>query len=136
MGRPLKEIDWERVEKMVEAGSSAKEICGYFYIDDSTFYNRFKQHHGVGFVEYKGKVCEAGPANIRLMQYMKAMNNKAPGNIQMLLLLGREWLGQGRELAPSLSPVQDQIDKDHYIMELEDKLAELEEARGKQPKTE
>ena len=91
MARPKKEINWDVVEKRMEAGCSAKEIAGAHHIDLDTFYSRFKQEYGCSFSDYSDTFYEGGDGNIRYTQYMKALS----GNTHMLDLLGVERLGQG-----------------------------------------
>ncbi len=90
MARPKKEIKWEIVEKKMEAGCSAKEICGAFYIDTDTFYRRFKEEYGKRFEDYAASFRSTGLGNLRFRQYMKALE----GNTQMLMFLGKVDLGQ------------------------------------------
>lgn len=113
MARPLKEINWKMVEKQMECGCSAKEISGSLHIDIDTFYLRFKRQYGSSFGDYLGKFQEGGKANLRLAQYMKAMN----GNVAMQMFLGKEWLGQGKEEVKE-SPYQDILELSHQNMML------------------
>lgn len=100
MARPLKEINWDEVELKMKAGCSAKEICGS-YMDLDTFYRRFKDEYGKSFGDYSARFHETGKGNIKAKQYSKAME----GNIQMLLWLGKNWLGQkDREEDKGMSP--------------------------------
>lgn len=92
MGRPKKDINWELVEKRMEAGCSAKEIAGALHCNMDTFYDRFKEEYGSGFSDFYDKMYEGGNANLRFTQYMKALS----GNTNMLTLLGRERLSQGQ----------------------------------------
>ena len=140
MARPLKEINWEYVEKMIEAGCSAKEISGKYRIDNDTFYIRFKKQFGCRFQDYQAIVAPAGDGQIRTMQYAKALNNKAPGSPQMLMYLGKVLLGQREpDNVSSTPPQQNNIDKDHVIMQQEHLIATLREqlaAHDNKPQTE
>jgi hypothetical protein len=91
MARPKKDINWEIVEKRMEAGCSAQEIAGAIPCDLDTFYRRFKEEFGSNFGDYSDKYYRAGNGNLRYTQYMKALS----GNTHMLTLLGRERLEQG-----------------------------------------
>ena len=101
MARPLKEINWEMVEKKMEAGCSAREIYGGI-CDADTFYRRFKTQYGTRFEDYGVECHTVGKGNIRLKQYLKAMN----GSDRMLTILGEQWLDQGKE-KELLSPHED-----------------------------
>jgi hypothetical protein len=90
MARPKRVIDWNVVEQRMEAGSPAKEIAATLRIEINTFYDRFKKEYGCGFADYADDFHSAGKSNIRHIQYLKALE----GNIPMLQILGKHWLGQ------------------------------------------
>ena len=92
MARPLKQINWDIIEKRMEAGCTAKEIASSANIDINTFYDRFKLEYGKCFADCADDFYSLGNANLKLTQYVKAIG----GNIPMLLLLGRERLGQSK----------------------------------------
>ncbi len=136
MARPIKEINWDVVDKLIEAGCNAKEISAKFRIDTDTFYGRFKKEHNCGFQDYSAKRAEAGIADLRSMMLAKALNNSAPGNITMLIFLARCRLGMREpDIIQHLAPNQDRLDQSHLIMELQHKIAELE-ANANKSKTE
>jgi len=123
MARPEKEINWEIVEKRMEAGCSGVEIAATLRIQSDTFYIRFNKKYGKGFQDYHGDFYSAGDANIKFTQYMKAL----AGNNNMLMLLGRERLNQGKEEEIKKSPLEDLIELRHDNMILK---AELEKIKG------
>ncbi len=94
MARPLKAIDWDKVDRMIEAQCKSKEIIGGLGIDDNTFYRRFKAHHGERFEDYACRKSQYGLGLIRTAQMQKALNNSSKGNAQMLIHLGKVLLGQ------------------------------------------
>lgn len=120
MARPEKEIRWNLVEKMMECGSSAREIAGSLHISMNTFYDRFKKEYKKSFCDYFDDFHYGGKGNLRTAQYMKAMN----GNVAMQMFLGREWLGQGKEEMQH-SPYQDTLDLSHENMILRAELQKL-----------
>lgn len=122
MARPPKPINWELVEKRMEAGSNAKEIAGTLQINIDTFYDRFKLEYGKSFSEFSGRYYDCGNANLRLTQYVKAL----AGNTNMMILLGRERLKQGREEI-KVSPYQGSIDTEHENMVLKAEIDFLKE---------
>lgn len=122
MARPLKPINWELVEKRMEAGSNAKEIAGTLQIDINTFYDRFKLEYGKSFADFADRYYDCGNANLRLTQYVKAL----AGNTNMMILLGRERLKQGREEI-KVSPYQGSIDTEHENMVLKAEIEFLKE---------
>lgn len=125
MGRPLKEINWEVVEKLIESGCSGVEIAGKFRIKSDTFYERFKKEYGCSFQDYRVESQEAGLADLKSMIHAKALNNKAPGNSNLLIFLARCRLGMKEpEAMGGLANNQMQLDQSHRIMQLEHELAE------------
>lgn len=132
MPRPKKEINWELVEKRMEAGCSGIEIAACLRIDSDTFFRRFQQQYGKRFADSTADFCSAGDSNIRFTQYMKSLS----GNIPMLTLLGRERLGQGKDEV-KLSPYEDVLAMRHENMILRAELEKLKETvHGDQPKAE
>ena len=114
-----KEINWEFVEKRMEAGCNGIEIAACLRIDSDTFYRRFRQQYGKRFADSTADFYSAGDANIKFTQYMKALS----GNNNMLMLLGKERLGQGKEEEIKKSPFEDIIELRHENMMLKAKLA-------------
>jgi AraC-like DNA-binding protein len=131
MARPQKEINWDIVEKRMEAGNNAKTICQRFKIDTDTFYRRFKQKYGCSFGDYSAHFVQCGDDDIDYVQYMKAIS----GNVQMLIWLGRVRRGQKEAESEKEVPKNDEINAyRHKLMLLE---AENDELRKKdQSKTE
>lgn len=133
MGRPLKEINWEIVDKYLEAGTrNGAALARKFRIQSDTFYRRFKEEYGCAFQDYNVDSQGIGVEDIRLMIHAKALNNKAPGNATMLMFLGRCLLGMKEpEVSQLVAPKQDDIDKDHQIMILKHEIAELKDNGNK-----
>lgn len=120
MARPKKEINWETVERMMEAGCNGVEIGGKFRITADQFYVRFQEQYGERFSGYSRLASEAGIGELRLMQYAKALNNQAPGNMQMLAFLGKVRLKQDDTPIGKIDANnQSVIDIQHRNMELE-----------------
>jgi hypothetical protein len=127
MARPLKEINWDIVDKLIEAGCSGVAIAGKFRIKSDTFYARFKIEYGCSFQDYRANVQEAGLADLMLMLHAKALNNKAPGNSNLLIFLAKTKLGlRESEIEQIFAPKQENIDQKHLIMELQNRICELE----------
>lgn len=125
MARPPKPINWDIVEKRMEAGNKARDIAMAFNIDINNFYDRFKKEYGCSFGDYAQPSLELGKSNILYTQYMKAL----AGSVPMLTWLGKVICGQREpELLSSTPPLQNEIDKDHIIMTLQHQIAELRNA--------
>lgn len=131
MARPPKDIKWDVVLLRMQCGNTAKQISQAHFIDQDTFYSRFKKEFGCGFSDYSARERQVGHGNIAFRQYTKALE----GNAEMLKLLGKEWNGQGADIVASKAPLQDNLDMGQLIMELQHKITILEENANK-PKTE
>ena len=127
MARSRRDINWDVVEKLAQAGCSGIEIAAKFGMQDDTFYRRFKQEYGKSYQDFKGMFFSTGNADLKAMLHAKAINNSAPGNTNTLIFLAKTRLGM-REPDPisHIAANQPQIDQSHYIMTLENKIAELE----------
>jgi hypothetical protein len=131
MPRPKKEINWELVEKRMEAGCNGIEIAAVLRVDEDTFYRRFHEHYGKRFADSSGHYQSAGDSNIKFTQYMKALS----GNIPMLTFLGRVRLGQDKEVE-RISPFEDLLDIRHENMILKAENEKLKEMNANKPEAE
>lgn len=132
MARPKKEINWDVVQRLAEQGNSGVAIAAKFEIQSDTFYKRFKDEFGCSFQDYHAGAQEVGKADLRAMLWAKTMNNKAPGNSQLLLFMARCVLGMKEpELTNLVAANQTEIDKDHEIMRLKFTIAQMEEHANK-----
>lgn len=90
MGRPEKPIDWELVDKLLEAGCLGTEIAPHFDMHPKTFYERVVQKHNVTFTEYSLEKCSKGDSALRSKQFEEALK----GDKMMLIWLGKQRLAQ------------------------------------------
>lgn len=90
MSRPEKEIDWKKVEKMLQAQCLGTEIAAYFDMHPDTFYRRVKEKHGIGFTEYSRQKKDTGKMKLRMAQMKAALN----GDKSMMVWLGKNYLDQ------------------------------------------
>ena len=130
MGRTPKEINWKTVRQKIEAGCPAKEIFSEkdCEVCADTFYKRFKEEFGCNFSDYSDQVSQTGLGDLRLMAHAKAMQ----GNITMLQFLCRVRLGMKEPETTTLgAPNQVGIDQSHIIMQLQNRVNELEENANK-----
>jgi hypothetical protein len=129
MARPEKEINWEYVHKLIEAGCRGVEISAKLRMQSDTFYYRFKKQYGKSFQDYHVDIAEGGKGDIRAMLHTKAMNNSAPGNVTLLMFLARCRLGMKEPESSSLiAPLQDTINLQHENMMLKYENEKLKEA--------
>ena len=122
MARPKKPIIWELVERKMEAGCTAREIAASFCINIDTFYDRFKEEYGHAFSDFSDEYFYAGIGNLKYVQYTRALK----GNTQMLILLGKEHLGQGKEQVQKYSN-EELLEISHQNMILRNEIAKLRE---------
>ena len=89
-GRPLTEIDWEKVDGMCGVRCTGEEIAGVLGFGYSTLVRAIRREFDMTFDEYYALKSQNGKVSIRRKQYQTAMN----GNPYMLKWLGVNWLGQ------------------------------------------
>ena len=126
MARPPKPINWDLVIAYMESGRTQDFIARKFNIHPTNFRRQFKKEFGDNFTRFASDFLSDGPENIHAMQYFKAIGLTTKGDNKMLELLGREWLGQGKEEIKE-SPFQEDIDTRHELMILRSKTRKLEE---------
>lgn len=90
LGRPIKTIDWVKVDELIMAGCIGTEIAPHFDMHEDTFYEKFQAHHKTGFTGYSAWKKAQGDSLIRHKQFHKAVK----GDNSMLLHLGKHRLGQ------------------------------------------
>ncbi len=123
MARTPQPLDWEKIERSLKAGSSQKKIAASIGVDEDTLRARVVDRYGMEYSVFSAKLRSEGEVSIETKQYEKAMD----GNIQMLLWLGKVRCGQREpDFLNTIPPAQNDIDKDHLIMRLEHRIAELE----------
>jgi hypothetical protein len=114
-GKHYKEIDWAKVELYLKAGSNQRKIAIAMGIEEDTLRKRAKEKYGKDWSAIAAEFCCTGELLIEATQLQKALS----GNIQMLMWLGKIRCGQREpDLVSAVSPVQDEIEKDHLIMQL------------------
>ena len=89
-GRTPKFIDWEKVDRLLEAGCSGVEIAPHFGVHYETLYDRAVKEKGVMWTVYSQEKKAKGNSNLRVKQYQQAMK----GDRGMLIWLGKQRLEQ------------------------------------------
>lgn len=92
-GRKKIDIDWSKVDLMLEAHCTGTEVANHLGIHYQTLYDRVKEKFKVDFSVYSRQKKEKGKSHLRVKQYQEARI----GNKQMLIWLGKNWLGQKDE---------------------------------------
>lgn len=100
-GRPAKEIDWDKVDRLLEAGCLGTEIAANIGISVSAFYARTEQDKGMNFSQYLQLKRSKGDSLLRVKQFKKAMD----GDNVMLLWLGKNRLNQKEQHDHNVSVV-------------------------------
>lgn len=87
---PIKEIDWNRVDRLLEAGCTAHEIAADQNVFIGSFYTQCLNSKGCKWSDYKTIKRDCGKGELRLVQHSKATS----GSDTMLKWLGEHRLGQ------------------------------------------
>lgn len=123
MVRPEAKIDWEKADEMLVAGSPGTEVAAFFGIHADTFYKRVEEKYNMGFSAYLQEKKSKGEALIRLHQFDKALGKTKKGDTQLLMLLGRERLGQkdtknalDQEYLESVKKILDRVQQNNNLI--------------------
>jgi len=84
-------IDWDKVDKLLEAGCDGVQIAAYFGCHTNTLYERTKEEKNCDFSDYKAQKRAKGDSRLLTAQYDAAINDK---DKSMLKWLGKQRLGQ------------------------------------------
>ena len=95
--RPLKEIDWKKVDELLIGGCLGTEIAGFFGICADTLYKRTEKEKGMTFSAYSQEKNSKGDAILRAHQYAKALGLTDKGDNTLLIWLGKTRLKQSEE---------------------------------------
>jgi hypothetical protein len=90
MGRKKINIDWNEVDKMLEAGCTGTEIAAALGMHPETLYGRCEQDNNIGFSDYSAQKRASGDRLLKVRQFAAAM----AGNNVMLIWLGKQRLNQ------------------------------------------
>jgi hypothetical protein len=90
MGRPKAIIDWNKVDKYLQAQCDGVGIAGLLGVDVETFYRRCKEDNKIGFSEYSSLKKAEGVELLRAKQFEMMMK----GNTAMAIWLGKQYAGQ------------------------------------------
>lgn len=105
MGRNKINIDWNKVDRMLEAGCDGTEVAATLGINEETLYRACERENKVGFVDYKATKRASGDRLLRVKQFEIAMT----GDKAMLIWLGKQRLGQAEKQehsGPGGGPIQ------------------------------
>lgn len=89
-GRPKAEIDWNKVDRLLEAQCTGTEIAATLGIHPDTLYNAVKAKFKSDFSAYSQQKKESGKRLLKAKQFEVAMS----GDKAMLIWLGKQYLEQ------------------------------------------
>jgi hypothetical protein len=89
-GRPKADIDWNKVNKYLQAQCNATGIAGLLGISVDTLYIRCKTDHKMDFSAYSAQKKAEGKELLRAKQYQSAME----GDKTLQIWLGKQYLEQ------------------------------------------
>lgn len=122
-GPKEKVINWDLVDKLLEAGCPGTEIAPHFGVHYETLYDRAYKVFGIMWTEYAQKKRQKGNSNIRVKQYQKAMS----GDNMMLIWLGKNRLDQTDAPKQDISTNETNIDQTLELAKLKAENAKLKE---------
>ena len=88
--RPLKPIDWKKVDELLIYGCPTTEIAAVIGVSTDTIYDRCLSEHGVSYTVYSTEKKQLGDSMLRGAQYRKAIK----GDNTMMVWLGKNRLEQ------------------------------------------
>lgn len=89
MGRPKKDIDPDKFEKLCSIMCTEEEIAGFFDCSIDTINNFCKNQYGMTFSDAFKKYSAKGKMSLRRIQFKLAETNAS-----MAIFLGKNYLGQ------------------------------------------
>ena len=98
MARPKADIDWKRVDELLEADCEGTEIAAVLGLNPLTLYKRCEQDNKLSFSKYLQEKKASGNTILKEHQY-KMATSKDDSQIKksMLIWLGKQRLGQRNE---------------------------------------
>lgn len=116
--------DWEKIELYLKSGAKPWCIAKAFHLSNTDFKKALEEKYRKGWEDIVDMFDNVGVALLEATQFQKAL----AGNVTMLIWLGKVRCGQREpELTNTTPPAQNEIDKDHLIMELQHRIQILEE---------
>ena len=90
MGRPQANIDWQKVDKYLQAQCDGVGIAGILGIHPNTLYEACKDKYKISFSEYSAQKKGEGVELLKAKQFQIGM----AGDKGMLIWLGKQYAGQ------------------------------------------
>ena len=93
MARPKVDIDWKRVNELLEADCEGTEIAAHLGIVPETLYRRCEADNKISFSKYLQEKKASGNSILKEKQFTIAKD----GDKTMLIWLGKQRLGQSEK---------------------------------------
>ncbi len=90
MARPIKVLDWDRVEWLLKCGCTGVDIAAEFDMHPKTFYDKVLEEYKMCFTEVCALKRTQGQNLLREAQLTKALEK----DNTMMIWLGKQLLGQ------------------------------------------
>ena len=90
MARPKADIDWKRVDELLEADCEGTEIAAHLGLVPDTLYKRCQEDNKLRFSDYLRQKKAKGNSLLKEKQFEKALS----GDSGMLVWLGKNRLNQ------------------------------------------
>lgn len=107
-------IDWDIVEKLVQAQNTARYIASYFGMHEDTFHYRWNKLNKVCFSEYSASLRCKGQLNLRTKRYDMALK----GNVKMLSEVCSLYLDEDKEKRKSDGGDDDALKKAYEAIDI------------------
>ncbi len=107
-GRPLTELNYDKLEAMCKIFATGEECAGVLGIDYDTLNRRLKEEGLGGFTDYYKKHSSHGKVSLRRAQMQLAL----AGNATMLIWEGKQFLGQSDKIEEKSTQVRLQTEFD------------------------
>ena len=73
MGRNAKEVDWDKVDFLLQAGCQGTEVAAFFKMHPNTFYDKVFEKYNISFTAYQQSENYDGIAKLRAKSYEKSL---------------------------------------------------------------
>lgn len=113
MGRPKADIDWNKVDKYLQAQCDGVGIAGLLGIHPNTLYLACEDVHKISFSEYSAQKRGEGRELLRTKQFQAAMD----GDKTMLVWLGKQYLNQREKSESNVSIETDSLKAKEEFLE-------------------
>ena len=107
MGRPSANIDWDKIDPMLEADCDGVEVASYLGIHPDTLYIRCMADHKMTFSAYRQQKKAKGDSKLKITQFRMALNEDRG----MLIWLGKNRLNQKDVQTSDKAPNDNALDK-------------------------